>query len=103
MKGKLLVLFLLVQPHALFAHDQDDRPIREGTELRDWCRSASEAELIGRGGTPSNWSARYWDQGDVLNVEGQWRSGEQRWQVQCRVARGAQARFATMSLNPASN
>jgi hypothetical protein len=99
---KLLALFLLAQPVAVLAHDQDNRPITTASELRDWCKAAAEAEVIGRGGTPSNWSARYWDEGNTLNVEGQLRNGEQRWIATCRIARNAEARFASLSVSPAS-
>jgi hypothetical protein len=73
-------------------------PINSGSELRDWCKRESEATFIGKGISPSNWSASYWDQGNVLMVKGMWRVNGTDVPVECRVARGAEARYATMSI-----
>ena len=34
----------------------DETPINSASELRDWCKSESQASLIGKGITPSNWT-----------------------------------------------
>jgi len=81
---------------------RDDTPINSATELRDWCKEESEAALIGRGMTPSNWTARYWDQVNTLMVKGQWRVDGADYTVDCSVARGAQSRFASMSIQDPS-
>ena len=74
----------------------DDRAINSGSELRDWCKAESQATFICKGQTPCNWSASYWDEGNVLMVKGSWRVNDSDVTVECRVARGAEARFATM-------
>jgi len=79
-----------------------DTPINSASELRDWCKEESEAALIGRGMSPANWTARYWDQVDTLMVKGQWRVDGADYTVECSVARGAQSRFASMSIQEAS-
>ena len=66
------IFFTLLASTAVAGH-QDDRVINSGSELRDWCKDASQATLIGRGLSPSNWTASYWDQVDTLMVKGQWR------------------------------
>jgi len=94
---KAIGLAYLVVASAAMAH-RDDTPINSATELRDWCKEESEAALIGRGMTPSNWTARYWDQVNTLMVKGQWRVNGADYTVDCSVARGAQSRFASMSI-----
>ena len=77
----------------------DDRPINTASELRDWCQSESEASLIGKGITPSNWSASFWEEGNVLIAKGSWRVGTDEVNVECRIARGAQTRFASIAFS----
>ena len=95
--NKLLGLALVLGAPLALAHPAD-RPINSGSELRDWCKAESQATFIGKGQTPFNWSASYWDEGNVLMVKGSWRINESEVIVECRVARGAEARFATMSV-----
>jgi hypothetical protein len=74
----------------------DDRPINSASELRDGCKSESEASFIGKGIARSNWSASFWEEGNVLVAKGSWRVGTDEVTVECRIARGAQTRFASM-------
>lgn len=92
-------LLLLMASSAMGAHT--DRIINSATELRDWCRDESEAAIIGRGDTPNNWTARYWDEGNVLNVKGNWRVGAANVTVDCSIARGARAEYASMTVQQA--
>jgi hypothetical protein len=96
MKGSVSPLFVLMASSAM-AH-REDTPINSGSELRDWCKEESEATLIGKGLTPFNWSASYWDQGNVLMAKGKWRVNGSDVTVECRIAQGAEARFAMMSI-----
>lgn len=96
------VVSLLVFASAAMAGHQEDRVINSGSELRDWCRDASESTLIGRGLTPFNWTASYWDQVNTLMVKGQWRIEGSNFTVECSIARGAQARFASVSVQETS-
>src|ERR1700732_2784750 len=106
MKGSVSLLFVLMASsamagehrHGLAALDREDTPINSGSELRDWCKEESEATLIGKGLTPFNWSASYWDQGNVLMATGKWRVNGSDVTVECRIAQGAEARFAMMSI-----
>ncbi len=91
-----LAFGLSVSP-AMAGH-HDDAVINSGTELRDWCKEESEAALIGRGLSPFNWTASYWDQVNTLMVKGQWRTDSASLTVECSVAKGAQARFASLSI-----
>jgi hypothetical protein len=84
---------------AAWAAHPPDRPINTASELRDWCQEASQAALIGKGLSPSNWTASYSDAGNILSVKGQWRiSDGSAVAVECHTARGDAARSATMSL-----
>jgi len=93
-----MALVLLLTAQASLANQHDDTPINSGSDLRDWCKEESEAALIGKGLTPFNWTASYWDQGTMFMVKGQWRIEGSNMSVQCSVARGAKARFASMSI-----
>ncbi len=81
------------------ANHHEDTPINSGSELRDWCKRESEATFIGRAITPANWSASYWDEGNVLMVKGSWRVSGSDVTVECRVARGAETQYATLSIH----
>jgi hypothetical protein len=100
--NRLAVIILSILASTVIAGQQDDRVINSGSELRDWCKEASEATLIGRGLTPFNWTASYWDQVNTLMVKGQWRVEGSNLTVECSIARGAQARFASVSIQEAS-
>jgi hypothetical protein len=95
--NKLFGLALSLAAPLALSHPED-RPINSGSELRDWCKAESQATFIGKGQTPFNWSASYWDEGNVLMVKGSSRINESEVIVECRVARGAEARFASMSV-----
>lgn len=92
-------LLLLMASSAMAAHG--DRMINSAGELRDWCRHESDASIIGRGQTPANWTARYWDEGNVLNVKGNWRVGAAEVTVTCSIARGARSEYASMTVQDA--
>lgn len=88
---------LLLLASQASAH-QEDIPINTASELREWCRAESEASFIGQGITPYNWSASHWAEGNTLLVKGSWRVGTAEAAVDCRVAKGGQTRYATMSV-----
>jgi hypothetical protein len=90
--------FALMASSAMAGH-HDEMVINSATELRDWCKEESEATLVGRGLSPFNWTASYWDQGNILMVKGQWRTEGANLIVECSVARGAQARLASLSVH----
>jgi lipopolysaccharide export system protein LptA len=93
-------LCLLMLSARVMASDHDDQPINTASELRDWCKSESEATFIGRGLKPYNWTASYADEGNVLVTKGEWRVDAATVSVVCRVARGAHAEFASMTISP---
>jgi hypothetical protein len=100
MNRSIAILLSLLAATAV-AGPQDDRVINSASELRDWCKDASEATLVGRGLRPFNWTASYWDQVNTLMVKGQWRVEGSNLTVECSIARGAQARFASVSIQDA--
>jgi hypothetical protein len=94
-----LTLGLIISSSAMAGH-HDEVVINSESELQDWCKQESEATLIGRGLTPFNWTASHWNNVDTLMVKGEWRtSGTNSVVVECSVARGAQARSATLSIH----
>jgi hypothetical protein len=90
--------FLLVLACSSAMAGRGEVAINSASELRDWCKSESEAAFIGRGLSPQNWSARYFDEGNDLVVKGQWRVDAGFLTVECRVARGGRGQDASMSL-----
>lgn len=92
----IAMLLLLLAGSAMADHR--DRVINTASKLRDWCKDESEASFIGRGSTPYNWSASFYDEGNTLVAKGQWRVDGAVVTVECRVARGARAEYASMSI-----
>lgn len=97
MNRTMALLALFLSSSAWAAHP-GDQPINTASELRDWCKEASQAALIAKGLTPFNWTASYSDSGSILTVKGQWRIEGSAVGVECHTARGDAARSATMSL-----
>jgi hypothetical protein len=82
-----------------FAHeDSRDLVLATSTDLRDWCQRASEARLVGERKTPSNWTARHYEKGNTLMVDGKWRVAGREVEVHCRAGRGTRAEFATVEI-----
>lgn len=81
------------------AVDAGKMPILNASELRDWCRVETEAYFIGQGVTPYNWTASWWDEVDLLQVQGEWRVGSGSVSVRCRVARGARAEYVVYEIS----
>ena len=82
------------------AHDEEV-PINNSTELRDWCKAKSEAYFIGQGKTPYNWSASDVERGNALFVDGKWRVDGEYFGVTCNVARGGQRQYAKFEVTAA--
>lgn len=95
-----LSLLLAALPASAVEEDPEDRVLATGSELREWCQRESEAHLVGQGKTPVNWTARHYEKANTLIVEGHWRVDGEALDVECRAARGARARFASMKLMP---
>jgi prepilin-type processing-associated H-X9-DG protein len=101
MRYLILALIPLFSCAPALAHeDADDIALLTSTDLRDWCQRESEARLIAESKTPSNWTARHYEKGNTLMVDGRWRADGVEIEVSCRVGRGARARFATVALAP---
>ena len=95
-----MLFYMLMLSVRAMALDQGDQPINTASELTDWCKNESEATLSGRGLKPSNWTATYSDEGSVLVAKGEWRVDAATVGVVCRIARGAHAEFASMTIAP---
>ena len=80
-----------------------ERVFQRASELQPWCRQEAEAELVGRGLTTYQWTGSYRDEGNTLVVEGKLRADGRDYPVNCRIARGARERYATIEVSePAS-
>ncbi|MBK9132418.1 MAG: hypothetical protein IPM20_12380 [Gammaproteobacteria bacterium] len=97
MKRSFCLMIILLSGNVL-AYDDDEVPIDNSTQLREWCKSESEAYFIAQDIEPRNWSASYWDEGNILNVKGSWRVGDKNVEVQCRIRRGAQTKYAMLQI-----
>jgi len=93
-----MAAFLLSCMVGLASAADEDTPITTQAELLAWCQAESEAWFVGRQLTPYNWSASFWEKGNVLYVKGSWRVGSQDREVECSVARGARTRYAMMNV-----
>lgn len=97
MKYTIFLLLFLVA-FQVDALDDEEVPINDAAELRDWCREESEAEFVAKNITPYNWSASWWQEGNMLLVEGYWRVGGDEVIVTCRVAKGARRKYAVYDI-----
>ena len=80
--------------------DPQDRIIQTTSELAPWCRSEAEARVVAEGKTTYQWTSSQIVRGNVLHVEGKLRVQGGDVQVQCRIARGARLRYASIELLP---
>lgn len=94
---RAVCLVLLLCPLAVQA-DDEDIPINAGSELRDWCKAETQANFVGMNVTPYNWSASWWDEGNMLIVKGSWLVRDKAVAVECRVARGALRKYAVYEI-----
>lgn len=68
------------------------------SELRSWCEDEARAHFVGKGVTTYQWSARHYEKGNVLHVEGKIRANGEDVPVSCRVAKGARERYAVVEI-----
>ena len=79
-------------------YDPHEREISQASELVPWCRQEAEARFVARGERTYQWSASYSDRGNALSVEGRLRVEGRDVTVNCRIARGARERYATIDI-----
>lgn len=94
-----MVLLAALGAGTIHAHESDELPVLSGSELLDWCRQESEARFVGEGRRATNWTARHLERGNELQVVGHWRVDGERHRVDCRIARGAQRRYAHLEIS----
>ncbi len=83
--------------------DHHERVIGQASELEPWCREQTRARYVARGEQVYQWTSRYSDRGQVLQVEGSLRVADRRVRAVCTIARGARERHASLTLeDPAS-
>ena len=80
------------------AYDPHEREISQASELVPWCRQEAQARFVARGERTYQWSASYSDRGNALSVEGRLRVEGRDVTVNCRIARGARERYATIDI-----
>jgi hypothetical protein len=95
--GVLLLAFVAA---AAYGSD-DDAPIQSSAELRDWCKTETEAYFVGQGAAPSNWTATHATNGNTYQVNGKWRVEDEDVEVECRAAKGAPRKSAVFEVGSA--
>lgn len=70
----------------------------QASALLPWCEAEARAHFVGMGITPYQWTGRYYDDGNMLVVEGRLRANGEDVPVACRVARGARERYAVVEI-----
>ena len=96
--NRVIFVALSLACFSTLAHEED-APLQTSSELRDWCRSETEAYFIGKGKTPMNWTASFTERGNTFNVIGKWRVDTVDVEVECHAARGAQRRYAKFEVH----
>jgi hypothetical protein len=97
---KLMVTLLMMSMAPVMAHDDDEIEFHQASELLPWCKAEAEAEahFAGKGVATYQWTARYFERGNTLVVEGKLRADGTDVPVSCRVAKGARERYAVIEL-----
>ena len=82
------------------AHDPYylDRTVGAASELVAWCRAEAEARYAAKGVSTYQWTSSYHDRGNPLFVDGKLRANGNDVPVHCRIARGAQLRYASIQI-----
>ena len=76
-----------------------ERVIASAFELSGWCEQEARRRYTARSVTPYQWTSSYYDRSDVLYVDGRIRVHGETIVVSCRIARGAQERYAAIEID----
>ena len=98
---KMVCIFILIISSGVFA-DDGNMPIRNTSELQEWCRYKSYDHYIAQDITPYNWSSSWWSKINVLHVKGEWNVNNNKQTVKCRVLTGAERKYAIIEM-PSQN
>lgn len=96
----LLTALFALSPGSATAQESAylDRTVHAAGDLVGWCRSEAEARYAARGMSTYQWTASHVERGNTLHVEGRLRAEGQDIEVRCRIARGAQLRYASIDI-----
>lgn len=94
-----LWFILLLWSFIINAHE-DDEPINYSSELLEWCQAESEAYYVAKNITPYNWSASWWEVGNIFYVKGYLLVNRERVDIECRIAKGAKKKYAVFEIKP---
>ncbi len=97
MKTYVYLMAMLLSVSA-YAHDKEIT-IDNSSELLEWCKAESVAHFVGIGVIPYNWTADWWEEGNILKVKGSWLVGSDYVDVNCRVAKGARKKYAVYEIS----
>ena len=93
-KMKYFIIFLFtISIFPVYANDEDI-PIGNSNELRDWCKTETESFYVANSITPFNWSSSGWIKGNTLFAEGSWKVGRETVFVNCHIQKGAKTKYA---------
>lgn len=96
-----LALVTLIASSQLSAQQPAHHEIQfsQASDLMPWCQSQAQAHFAGMGIPTYQWTARYYEQGNTLFVDGKIRANGNDVPVTCRVAKGALESYATVSVS----
>jgi len=90
----ILAVLIGVVPTTCLASKAGSGSMQSSTELLEWCEAKTRSHYAGKGITPYNWSASWWEEGNVLFVRGSCRIESEYVTVECHVMRGATKQHA---------
>lgn len=76
-----------------------DRTVHHAGDLIGWCRAEAEARYAARGMPTYQWTSSHVERGNTLFVDGRLRADGVDVPVHCRIARGAQLRYASIEID----
>lgn len=93
----IAIVLSLVFVFPVMAHDHT-RTIDQASDLVPWCKSEAEARYVAKNIPTYQWTASYYERGNVFYVDGHLRVHDNDVAVSCRIARGAREEYATIEI-----
>lgn len=94
----MVALLALFMAGPVCASSKVTGKVKDSSAVREWCESRSKRHFKKEHITPYNWTASWWDEVNVIVVEGQWQLESGRALVRCEAERGRPLREARISI-----
>lgn len=76
----------------------NEAPINNAREFLDWCKNKSAQRFIEANQSPYNWTASQWQEGNYLNIKGNWKVKDSTQVIHCRIRKGVAEKYARIEI-----